>query len=228
MHKHLLITCMLAAIACPAIAQSPDTTSREILNRKSDTTETLKADTDFVNFKRHKVHKEKVYHPDTAHSPHRAVIYSLIIPGWGQVYNHRIWKVPVIYGILGSLGVAYIYNARNYRLFLALSKFRYEEKPPKKGERYYDDYNRSIKASPQQIYDAKDALRRDRDLCIMGTVLFWGINAIDAYIDAKFMHSYTLDDNFSIRVTPGVINQPVYARNAPGGYIPAIKVILNL
>src|SRR3569833_1196015 len=121
MYKYLLLTCMLAAFAFTARAQNPDTTSREILKSKMDTLKATKADTDFVSFRRHKVHKEKVYHPDTTHSPHKAVIRSLIIPGWGQIYNHRIWKVPIIYGVLGSLGVAFVFNAQNYSLFLALA-----------------------------------------------------------------------------------------------------------
>src|ERR1700712_717319 len=100
MYKYLLLICLLAGFALTARAQNPDTTSREILKSKMDTLKASQADTDFIKFKRPKVHKEKVYHPDTLHSPHTAVIRSLIIPGWGQVYNHKIWKVPIIYGVL--------------------------------------------------------------------------------------------------------------------------------
>ncbi|MES2108065.1 MAG: DUF5683 domain-containing protein [Bacteroidota bacterium] len=221
MRKYLLLTCLPAAITFTACAQKTDTISGEILT-------TSKVDTDFVNFKHRKVHKEKIYHTDTTHSPQKAVIRSLIIPGWGQVYNHRIWKMPIIYGVLGSLGVAFVYDAKNYKLFLALSKYHYQNAPPKPGMPYYDKYNLYKKASPQQIYDAKDAFRRDRDLCILGTVLFWGINAIDAYIDAKFLHSYTLDNNFSMRVAPSMIEQPMYAQSSLRSYIPGLKLMLTL
>lgn len=228
MYKYLLLTCMLAAFAFTARAQNPDTTSREILKSKMDTLKATKADTDFVSFRRHKVHKEKVYHPDTTHSPHKAVIRSLIIPGWGQIYNHRIWKVPIIYGVLGSLGVAFVFNAQNYSLFLALAKDRNHLTVPKPGDPEYDAYNRYSQVSDQQIYDVKDAYRRDRDLCILGTLLFWGINTIDAYIDAKFIHSYTLDNNFSMHITPSLLNQPTYAQSSLKSYIPGIKFTVTL
>lgn len=228
MYKYLLLTCMLAAFAFTARAQNPDTTSREILKSKMDTLKATKADTDFVSFRRHKVHKEKVYHPDTTHSPHKAVIRSLIIPGWGQIYNHRIWKVPIIYGVLGSLGVAFVFNAQNYSLFLALAKDRNHLTVPKPGDPEYDAYNRYSQVSDQQIYDVKDAYRRDRDLCILGTLLFWGINTIDAYIDAKFIHSYTLDNNFSMHITPSLLNQPTYAQSSLKSYIPGIKLTVTL
>lgn len=228
MYKYLLLTCMLAVFAFTARAQNPDTTSREILKSKMDTLKATKADTDFVSFRRHKVHKEKVYHPDTTHSPHKAVIRSLIIPGWGQIYNHRIWKVPIIYGVLGSLGVAFVFNAQNYSLFLALAKDRNHLTVPKPGDPEYDAYNRYSQVSDQQIYDVKDAYRRDRDLCILGTLLFWGINTIDAYIDAKFIHSYTLDNNFSMHITPSLLNQPTYAQSSLKSYIPGIKLTVTL
>ncbi len=228
MYKYLLFTCLLAAFAFTARGQNPDTTSKEILKSKMDTLKATKADTDFVSFRRKKVHKEKVYHIDTTHSPHKAVIRSLIIPGWGQIYNHRIWKVPIIYGVLGSLGAGIVFNSQNYKLFLALSKYRNRLIVPKSTDPYYYEYNLYSKAGDQQIYDAKDGYRRDRDLCILGTLLFWGVNAIDAYIDAKFIHSYTLDNNFSMRITPAMMEQPLYVQSALRSYIPGIKLTMTL
>jgi len=228
MYRYLLFTCLLTIVTLTTSAQNPGTTSKKITESNIDTLTASKADTDFVSFKRKKVQKVKVYHTDTTHSPHKAVIYSLIIPGWGQVYNHRIWKVPVIYGVLASLGVAFVYNANNYKLFLALSKYHYYDNPPKPGMPYYKEYNLYIHDSPQQIYDAKDGLRRDRDLCILGALLFWGVNAIDAYIDAKFIHSYTLDNNFSMHITPSLINQSLYAQSALKSYVPGLKLTLAL
>src|SRR4051812_29848284 len=47
--------------------------------------------------------KEKIYRPDSNHKPGKAVLHSLMIPGWGQVYNKRWWKVPAIYAGLGLI-----------------------------------------------------------------------------------------------------------------------------
>lgn len=228
MYKYLLLMCLLAGFAFTARAQNPDTTSREVLKSKMDTLKASKADTDFINFRKPKVHKQKVYHPDTLHSPHKAVIRSLIIPGWGQVYNHKIWKVPIIYGVLGSLGVAIVYNASNYKIFLAIAKYRNHLIVPKPTDPYYTEYNLYKQYGDQAIYDQKDGLRRDRDLCILGSIVFWGVNCIDAYIDAKFIHSYSLDNNFSMHVTPSLINQPAYASNMLKSFTPGIKITFTL
>ncbi len=227
MYKYLLVLCLLAGCILTAEAQTPDTTKATILKKRADSSKAAR-DTDVSTSPPPKIRKEKVYHPDSTHSPHKAVMRSLIIPGWGQVYNHKIWKVPVVYGVLGLLGSAIIFNAHNYNEFLALSEYRYHLITPKKGDPYYDQYNQYSKVPDQSIYDAKDGYRRNRDLSILGVVVFWGVNAIDAYIDAKFIHSYTLDNNFSMKVTPGIINQPVYAQNFTSSYIPGIKIIFTL
>ena len=60
-----------------------------------------------------------------------------------------------------------------------------------------------------------DLYRRNRDLGILGIIGGWGIQMIDAYIDAKFIRSYTMDNNLSFKVSPAVISQPVYAFNTP-------------
>ena len=193
-----------------------------------DTLKASRADTDFMQSRKPKVRKEKVYHPDTTHSPHRAVMRSLIVPGWGQVYNHKIWKVPLVYGGLIGFGWAYIYNAKNYRMFLALSKYRNHLITPGPKDPYYFEFNQYSQFGDQAIYNAKDGFRRDRDLCILGFVAFWGINTIDAYIDAKFIHSYTLDNNFTMRIAPDFISQPMYAQSSPISYIPGIKITFTL
>ena len=228
MYKYLLVICLLAGFAFTARGQNPDTTSSAILKSKMDTLKATRADTDFMQSRKPKVRKQKVYHPDTTHSPHRAVMRSLLVPGWGQVYNHKIWKVPLVYGGLIGFGWAYVYNANNYRLFLALSKYRYRLITPGPKDPYYKEYNLYAQFGDQAIYDAKDGLRRDRDLCILGFIAFWGINTIDAYIDAKFIHSYTLDNNFTMRIAPDFINQPMYAQSSPMSYIPGIKITFTL
>ncbi len=227
MGKYLLLVCFLAGYSFTAIAQKPDTTSADIKS-KTDSLVSTKSDTDVTRSFAPKQKKEKIYHPDSTHSPHKAVIRSLLIPGWGQVYNHRIWKVPVIYGVLGLLGWAVEFNNTYYNEFLAISKYREHGTMPGPKDPYYAEYQLYASQPNQALYSATDAYRRNRDLSILGIVGFWGINAVDAYIDAKFIHSYTVDSKLSIKVTPQLINQPMYAQNSIGGYIPATKITFAL
>lgn len=179
-----------------------------------------------------KITTEKIYHPDSNHSPHRAVMHSLMIPGWGQLYNHQWWKVPVIYAGLGLIGWAYVFNEKNYTDNLAIARYRKRGQEPQKGEKYYNLYQeyKLYNYPDQSIYDAVNSYRRYRDISVLGFVGAWGINVVDAYIDAKFQHSYTMDSNLSMRIRPTMINQQgeMYAGSFNSSVIPGIKFTFTL
>ncbi len=225
MYKYLLIIWLVAACAFTATAQKPDTTSKSVVKKSlKDTTAPARHDTVAARSFIPKPAKEKVYHPDTNHSPHKAIMRSLMIPGWGQIYNHRWWKVPVIYTGLTLLGVAIVYNNTYYTEFLALSKYREFGTTPAPTDKYYTQAILYQSLASQALYDATDSYRRDRDLCILGVFGAWGINVIDAYIDAKFIHSYSVDNNLSMKISPGLLDQQMFEQNSAGSYIPGIKI----
>jgi len=218
MYKCLLLGWIGVLLAFAASAQKPDTTA-QIKTR----TDSITAKHDSATSKRYKpkITKEKVYHPDSTHSPHTALMHSLIIPGWGQLYNHQWWKVPVIYGGLGLLGDEIVFNQRYYKMFLKEDLLREHG--------VVEGRNPALAGiNDPDVDNATNLYRRNRDLCILGTLGAWGIQMIDAYIDAKFKHSYTMDNNLSIKIKPGVIDQPYYASNSFGNYIPAVTITLTL
>src|SRR5476651_1492978 len=106
MYKYFLIVFLFIASVTLATAQQIDTTGRK---SKTDKKLQQRLDSAKANPIVPKP-KERIYHPDSNHSPHKAVMHSLLIPGWGQIYNHQVWKVPVIYGVLGTLAYYYIQN----------------------------------------------------------------------------------------------------------------------
>ena len=171
-----------------------------------------------------KIKKEKKYHPDSTHSPHKAVMRSLMIPGWGQVYNRRWWKVPLVYTGIGLLGWAVVFNQQYYTEFLAIAKYRRRGEVPAPTAEYYQQYQEYSGTPDSFIESSVNGYRRNRDLSILAILGAWGIQMIDAYIDAKFMHSYTMDNDLSLKVSPGLINPPMYAQNFNGAYIPGLKV----
>jgi len=227
MYKYLLLFWLSASCTFAVMAQKPDS-SPASSKAKTDSVKIKKKDTVVSAIPVTKKKKEKVYHPDTLHSPHTAMIRSLLVPGWGQVYNHRVWKVPVIYGALGAIGYYIVQNNTYYQEFLAISIYREHGTEPAPTDKYYSQYQLYINQSTQALYDATDYYRRNRDLLILGVFLAWGINVIDAYIDAKFISAYTVDNNLSMKITPGLLNQTVYAQNPIGSFIPGIKITFTL
>ena len=224
MYRYLLVTCIVVFCAFSVFAQKPDTTSRAA--KQASSKDTLVATRqDSLKEKQFKPkRKEKVYHPDSTHDPHKAVMHSLMVPGWGQLYNHSWWKVPIIYAGMGLLVDAIIFNNTYYNEFLALSKYREKGITPVAGDPYYIQYVEYADQPTQALYDATDGYVRNRDLCILGLAGAWGIQTIEAYIDAKFIRSYTVDNNLTMKIEPGVLNQPMLALTSPGAYVPGLKI----
>ncbi len=168
---------------------------------------------------------EKVYHPDSTHSPSKAVMHSLMIPGWGQAYNKKWWKLPIVYGGLGLIGWAYAFNQKYYTENLAIAQYRRRGYVPVPGDDYYELAQQYAQYgySDQSINDAVRGYRRYRDLSALGFLGMWGIQIIDAYIDAKFIHSYTMDNNLTFRISPQFMTQPMYAYGMQSAYVPGIK-----
>ena len=226
MGKSIIFVIVLLSFACAAFAQQPDTVKRkssiDSLNRKKDSL-TSKP------FVPKAPAKMKVYHPDSTHSPGKAFRRSGMVPGWGQVYNHRWWKVPLIYGGLGALGYSYFDNQSSYRDFLALSRIRRDPTTrPKPGDKNYDLYVKYSSYSDQVVYDATSGFQRNVQVVILSFIGVWGIQMIDAYIDAKFIHSFTMDNDLSLKISPGIMQQPVYAFNNMPNFTPVLKFTFTL
>lgn len=125
--------------------------------------------------------------------PNTAALYSAALPGLGQAYNKKYWKIPIIYG--GGLVLGYFinYNHQLYKqyrngLFAMLDgDDRTEPFDPRLSE---DDYRR-----------ASDYWERNRNLLVIGVVVLYIFNVVDAHVDAH-LELFTVDDNISFRMEP--------------------------
>ncbi len=109
-------------------------------------------------------------------NPKVAVYLSLALPGAGQIYNGKWWKVPFIYAGLGV--TAYFYQVYNYDYWIMIRDYI--------GLKNNIPYTVSGYTNLDDVAAAKDAYRYYRDLSGLGFVLVWALNAIDAYVDAEF------------------------------------------
>lgn len=226
MRKQLIIIGLFLSFAFCAVAQMPDTLNIKTKKEKAQEKRDSLRSKPFIP----KVTTEKVYHPDSTHSPTSAWHRSVFVPGLGQIYNRKYWKVPIIYTGLTLIVVAYLFNEKNYTENLAIARYRQKGTSPAPGDKYYDLYQlyAYYNYPDASITGAVNGYRRYRDLSVLGFVAAWGIQTIDAYIDAKFMHSYSMDNNFSFKVTPGLIDAPMIAGNLNGSFIPGLKLTFTL
>jgi len=128
------------------------------------------------------------------HSPKKAIYYSAAFPGLGQIYNKKYWKTPIIYGGFIGLGILINFNNKNYQLF-------------KKDFITVSNTDSTISKSYKGPYTStqlivlKDFYRRNRDLSIIGVVILYAANIIDAYVDAE-LKAFDVSDDLSLRVKP--------------------------
>jgi len=147
--------------------------------------------------------------------PHKASIYSAILPGAGQVYNGKIWKVPIIYTALGISAYAYFYNRSWYE------KCQYALAVASSGTTNQDSLNAvDPKLRPlasqgpsasNYIINYRNDFRKNQDYSALFFLLFWGLNIVDASVDAH-LHSFNVNDDLSFKIKPTFL--PVY--NAAG------------
>jgi hypothetical protein len=130
------------------------------------------------------------------HSPKKAAWMSTFLPGLGQIYNDKIWKVPIIYG---AAGVVYYFYDMNADLYNEYSK-AYRDFTNDR----IDQYKGYDKA--EELESAKDYYRRNRDLNIILFGVIYLANILDASVDAH-LYNFDVSKNLSIKLQPTQINR---------------------
>lgn len=150
--------------------------------------------------------------------PRRAALNSALLPGLGQIYNKRWWKVPLVYGGFIGIGLVFEFNQRYYQVFLKEAQFR-QENPGKTQNPLYAPY------TTEGIISIKDSYRRNRDLSVLAGLGFYAINIIDAYVDAKFFR-FDISDELSVKVSPSLNQAPIHASST--GQVLGLKLKIAL
>lgn len=151
------------------------------------------------------------------HSPRKAALYSTILPGLGQVYNRKYWKVPVIYAAAGALTYFIISNQKDYIMYRTAYRLRVDGDSTTI-DQFADKYNEST------LLTATQQTHKFRDLSIFGVTLLYLLNIVDASVDA---HLFTFDvsDNLSLNVRPAFIT--TVGINTPKNNISGVSLHLT-
>jgi hypothetical protein len=136
------------------------------------------------------------------HSPRKAALRSLIIPGWGQVYNKKYWKVPIIYAALGITASVFITNLHTYQDL----KFSYAAKykasvPPYDSTDFFNIKPEYAPISPESLRAGRDQFRRYVDYTAVFFLVFWGLNVVDAAVDAH-LKAFDISPDLSMKIKP--------------------------
>jgi hypothetical protein len=143
---------------------------------------------------------------DTAkqHDPKLAGALSAVIPGLGQAYNKKYWKVPLIYAGAGALLYAINYNAAQYDTYKDAYSLRIDGDTSTVDQFDIQVANDEPKYTEESLLNLKDYYRRNRDISYIFIGVLYMLNIVDAAVDAHF-YSYEISDDLSLKVRPAII-----------------------
>jgi hypothetical protein len=159
---------------------------------------------------------------EVIHSPKKATIFSAVLPGLGQAYNKKYWKIPIIYAGFGTIGYFIGWNNGFYKTYkLAYNDLTDDNSDTNshldlEASQYYDldnptDYNNFKSGLSKQ----SEYYRRNRDLLIISMIGFYGLNVIDASVDAH-LFDFDISEDLTMNWQPAVQTfekQLVYGAN---------------
>ncbi|HNR21175.1 MAG TPA: DUF5683 domain-containing protein [Bacteroidia bacterium] len=132
------------------------------------------------------------------HSPHKATIYSTVLPGLGQAYNKKYWKIPIIYVGFGVSGYFAVDNQKQYKKYKEAYAVRLDG-----DENTIDQFADSY--TDEDLRLLKNFYRRNRDLSYVSIGLIYVLNIVDATVDAH-LFQFNVDDNLSLQWSPAPVS----------------------
>lgn len=151
----------------------------------------------------------KLKTPEWEPIPRKATIMSLLIPGGGQIYNRKYWKLPIVYGGFAGCIYALTWNQATYTDYRVAYMDIMDDDP---NTRSYEDFlppNYEIDTDVEEwlksvFKNRKDKYRRYRDMSIFAFAGMYLISAVDAYVDAELSH-FDISKDLSLDLTPQIM-----------------------
>lgn len=140
------------------------------------------------------------------HNPRTATLRSLILPGWGQAYNREYWKIPIVYGAIGTMAGFWIFNNMWYKRARDAYDIRIN-RPNSADTSLIHAQLQPLSTASLQFY--RNAYRRDRDYSTLYFIITWALNIVDATVFGH-LKEFDVSEDLSLKINP-VIN-----RNAKG------------
>ena len=137
------------------------------------------------------------------HSPRKAAIRSAILPGLGQIYNKKYWKLPLVYGALGASGAVFVYNITNYKDTRFAYRVKYNMRVNGTDSLLFNSIKSNLQPLPEEsLRYYRDQFRRDIDYSVLFFLLLWGLNVVDATVDAH-LKTFDVGPDLSLQFKAG-------------------------
>ena len=132
------------------------------------------------------------------HDPRKATLRSAILPGWGQAYNKKYWKIPIVYAALGTTAGVFFYNIRSYQEARQAVIYRSD------GDTTNDHLISPDLAAynTESIRRYRNVLRQNIDYSVLVFLVFWALNVVDATVDAH-LKAFDVSPDISMKIKPG-------------------------
>lgn len=167
---------------------------------------TIQTDTITVDTPNITADSKEQFTPD----PMRAVWYSALMPGLGQIYNRKYWKLPIVIGGYAGLLYGTTWNAGYYADYTDAYRDAVDDDPSTNS--YMDFFASSVKEEDLDmdwlatvLKNKKDYYRRNRDLCIISMVGVYLVVMIDAYVDAQ-LYNFDISPDLSLDIAPSLLD----------------------
>ena len=140
--------------------------------------------------------------PDTSklYSPRIATYRSAILPGWGQATNKKYWKIPIVYAALGTTAYIFLRNSKQYRV--ARNAYTNAIDGNNANDYLIPQPYFTVKDQPERIRTFRNQVRQNLDYTVLFFIAFWGLNVVDATVDAH-LKTFDVSDDLSLQIKPG-------------------------
>lgn len=140
----------------------------------------------------------------------KAMWMAIVIPGGGQIYNRKYWKLPIVYGGLVGCFYALRWNGQMYNSYQQAYMDIMDDDPETKSYENMMHLGSQVTDANKDRYKEvfrkrKDRFRRWRDLSFFCALGVYGLSIIDAYVDAS-LSQFDISDDLSLKVTPAFID----------------------